>query len=115
MIVKGSPEQSLLYQKVSAHQMPPPAYKHTVPDSAIEMIKAWISGGAVSDQPVGALSRDATNSASVFKGNPADLAGPCANHGRIDDVVPRRMFGCVRDLGGTGSRKLHRSAAADSR
>jgi mono/diheme cytochrome c family protein len=67
VIVKGSPEQSLLYQKVSAHAMPPPAYKQKVPDSAIETIKAWISAGAASDQPVGALSKEAAEQRERFQ------------------------------------------------
>src|SRR5215831_17276330 len=49
VIVKGSPEKSLLWQKVSAHAMPPPVYGQKVPDSAIETVKLWIAGGAAAD------------------------------------------------------------------
>ena len=50
VIVKGSPEQSLLFQKVSAHAMPPPVYGQKVPDSDIETMKLWIAGGAPADR-----------------------------------------------------------------
>src|SRR4051812_33536351 len=35
VIVKGSPEKSVLWQKVSTHAMPPKVYEQTVPDSDI--------------------------------------------------------------------------------
>src|SRR5215813_2740420 len=43
VIVKGSPDQSLLFQKVSAHAMPPPAYNQKLPESCIDTIKQWIT------------------------------------------------------------------------
>src|SRR5215471_9238537 len=43
VIVKGSPEQSLLFQKVSARVMPPAIYGQKVPDSHIETLKRWIA------------------------------------------------------------------------
>ena len=53
VIVKGSPEKSLLWQKVSAHAMPPPVYGQKVPDADIETMKLWIAGGAPADQEAG--------------------------------------------------------------
>lgn len=53
VIVKGSPDQSVLWQKVSAHAMPPPVYGQTVPDSDIETLKRWIAAGAPADHPGG--------------------------------------------------------------
>ena len=53
VIVKGSPEQSVLWQKVSKHAMPPAVYGQTVPDTDIETLKRWIAGGAPSDHPAG--------------------------------------------------------------
>jgi hypothetical protein len=53
VIVKGAPEQSILYQKISAHAMPPPVYGQTVPDSDIDMVKRWIAAGAPADHPSG--------------------------------------------------------------
>ena len=53
VIVKGSPEKSVLWQKVSAHAMPPPVYGQTVPDSDIETLKRWIAAGAPADHPAG--------------------------------------------------------------
>src|ERR1700730_7628970 len=44
VIVKGSPEQSVLFQKVSAHAMPPAIYGQRVPDSCIETLRQWIAG-----------------------------------------------------------------------
>src|SRR5580765_4665189 len=34
VIVKGSPDTSILFQKLATHQMPPPIYGQTVPDTA---------------------------------------------------------------------------------
>ena len=54
VIVKGIPEKSLLYQKISTKAMPPPAFKQTMPEPQIEIIKRWIAEGAPSDKPTGA-------------------------------------------------------------
>jgi mono/diheme cytochrome c family protein len=54
VIVKGSPENSLLFQKVSARAMPPAIYGQTVPDAHIETLKRWIAAGAPSDEAAGA-------------------------------------------------------------
>lgn len=54
VIVKGDPEKSLLYQKISTKAMPPPAFKQTMPEPQIEIIKRWIAEGAASDKPSGA-------------------------------------------------------------
>src|SRR5229473_502013 len=35
VIVKGSPEKSLMFQKISAKVMPPPAYNQKLPDAQI--------------------------------------------------------------------------------
>jgi mono/diheme cytochrome c family protein len=50
VIVKGDPEKSLLYRKISTKAMPPPAFKLTMPESQIEIVKRWIAEGAVSDK-----------------------------------------------------------------
>lgn len=49
VIEKGSPDESRLYQKVSKHQMPPPAFNSVVPDQDVETIRRWIEAGAQSD------------------------------------------------------------------
>ena len=46
VIVKGSPEQSLLWQKVSSGTMPPEAYKQKLPAQQKELIRKWIASGA---------------------------------------------------------------------
>src|SRR5438093_6953399 len=46
VVVKGSPEKSPLYQKVSSRAMPPPAFKLKLTDAQIEAIKKWIEDGA---------------------------------------------------------------------
>jgi len=51
VIVKGSPEKSLLYQKVSTRAMPPVAFKLTLSDMQIETIRKWIEAGALSEKP----------------------------------------------------------------
>jgi len=65
VIVKGSPEKSLLYQKISAKAMPPPAFKQTMPDAQIEIIKRWIADGAVSDKPP-VMSKEVSEQRAAF-------------------------------------------------
>ena len=50
VIEKGSPDNSRLFQLVSKHLMPPPAFKSTVPDREVETIRRWIETGAHSSQ-----------------------------------------------------------------
>ena len=49
VVVKGNPEQSLLYQKLVQGKMPPPAFKSKVPDADVEEIRLWIAAGAHSE------------------------------------------------------------------
>jgi len=65
VIVKGDPEKSLLYQKISTKAMPPPAFKQTMPEPQIEIIKRWIAEGAASDKPTGA-SKDVLEQQAAF-------------------------------------------------
>jgi mono/diheme cytochrome c family protein len=50
VIVKGSAEQSRLYEKVASRAMPPPAFNLKLTDAEIETIKRWIDAGAPSDE-----------------------------------------------------------------
>ncbi len=50
VVVKGSAEESLLYQKISSRMMPPEAFKRPLTEAEIETIRLWIEGGAVSDE-----------------------------------------------------------------
>jgi mono/diheme cytochrome c family protein len=50
VVVPGSAEKSLLYQKVSGRTMPPPAFNLSLTDAQIESIKKWIEAGAPSDE-----------------------------------------------------------------
>ena len=49
VLVKGSPEESLLYEKISSRMMPPEAFKRPLTEAEIETIRLWIEGGALSD------------------------------------------------------------------
>jgi mono/diheme cytochrome c family protein len=49
VVVKGAPEKSPLYLRVSNRSMPPPAFKLKLTDAQIETIKAWIQAGALFD------------------------------------------------------------------
>ena len=49
VLVKGSPGDSLLYQKISSRMMPPEAFKRPLTEAEIETIRLWIEGGALSD------------------------------------------------------------------
>lgn len=44
-IVAGKPEESLLYQRLEAHEMPPDASKQLAAEE-LEKVKRWIGGGA---------------------------------------------------------------------
>ena len=66
VIVKGSPEQSLLWQKVSSHAMPPAVFGQKLPDAQIETIHRWIAAGAPSDQPSATLSKEAAEQKAAF-------------------------------------------------
>ena len=50
VVVKGSPEESVLYQKVSTRAMPPAAFKLTLTDAQIQTIRKWIEAGALSER-----------------------------------------------------------------
>src|SRR4051794_6468304 len=65
VIVKGSPEKSLLYQKISTKAMPPPAFKQTMPDAQIDIIKRWIADGAVAEKPL-AASKEVIGQRATF-------------------------------------------------
>lgn len=46
VVMKGSPETSLLYQQVSIRAMPPEAFNLALTDAQIETIRKWIEVGA---------------------------------------------------------------------
>ena len=50
VVQEGSPEDSLLYQKLSQGKMPPRAFKSRVPEADVETIRRWIEAGARSQQ-----------------------------------------------------------------
>lgn len=50
VVKRGSPEESLLYKKLSQGKMPPPAFKSQVPEADVEIIRRWIETGARSEQ-----------------------------------------------------------------
>ncbi len=45
VVESGSPEKSLLYQKVSAREMPPKAFNLDLSEAQIEAIRRWIEAG----------------------------------------------------------------------
>src|SRR5215468_9903304 len=49
VIVRGSTEKSLLFEKISKREMPPVAFNQKLPEIHIETIRKWIEGGALSD------------------------------------------------------------------
>ena len=51
VIVKGSLEKSLLWQKVSQREMPLAIFKLKLTDAEIETVRKWILAGAPSNQP----------------------------------------------------------------
>ena len=75
VIVKGSPEKSLLWQKVSARIMPPAVYNQKLPDAQIEIIRQWIAGGALADHPAAVESRNRRAAGALREGSAADFPG----------------------------------------
>jgi mono/diheme cytochrome c family protein len=65
VILKGNPEKSLLFQKISTKAMPPPAFKQTMPEPQIEIVRRWIADGAASDKPSG-QSKDILEQQAAF-------------------------------------------------
>ena len=45
VVAKDSPQESLLYQKVSAREMPPKAFNLDLSEAQIETIRRWIEAG----------------------------------------------------------------------
>ena len=71
VLVKGSSEKSLLYEKVSKRMMPPPAFKMRLTDAQIETIRRWIEEGAPSDEEAAIAAKTKDETARF-----ADLAQP---------------------------------------
>ena len=67
VIEKGSPEDSRLFQKVSKHLMPPPAFKSVVPDRDVETIRRWIENGALSSRTEEEIPEAARRQISRFE------------------------------------------------
>ncbi len=57
VIVPGSADKSLLYQKIAAGEMPPGAFLKPT-DAHRELIRAWLDGGARADKPAEAISTE---------------------------------------------------------
>ncbi len=62
VVVKGSPQESRLYEKVSTRAMPPPAFNMKLTDAEIETVRRWIEGGLPSDEgaAIAAKTREET-------------------------------------------------------
>ena len=66
VIVKGSPDESLLWKKVSSRAMPPAIYGQKIPDGDLEVIKRWIANGAPSDQAASPTAKAAAEQHARF-------------------------------------------------
>jgi mono/diheme cytochrome c family protein len=67
VVVKGSPEKSLLYEKVSKKLMPPPAFNLKLSDAQIDTIKRWIEAGIPSDEVAAIASKTKEETARFEK------------------------------------------------
>ena len=81
VIVKGKPNESLLWKKVSARQMPPAIYGQKVPDADLETIKQWILADA-----------------------PSDAA---SNTTQVPAIFQARCVGCHGEKSAAGGLRLH--------
>ncbi|MBL8219164.1 MAG: hypothetical protein JNL62_08035, partial [Bryobacterales bacterium] len=73
VIVKGKPEESLLWQKVSSRAMPPSFYNQKMPEEKMEIVRKWIAAGAPFDAPIGAPAEEAAQQRARFEKNVAPL------------------------------------------
>ena len=78
VLVKGSSEKSLLYEKVSKKLMPPDAFNLHLNAAQIATIKQWIDGGALSDEADAHAVRWAEQTKAFDAGPKAILAAKCA-------------------------------------
>ena len=67
VIEQGSPTESRLFQLVSKHLMPPPAFESIVPDEDVETIRRWIESGAHSSQAEGEIPEAAQRQIARFE------------------------------------------------
>lgn len=49
IVVKGVPDESLLWKKISKREMPPALFNLTMTDEEIEIVRQWILAGALSN------------------------------------------------------------------
>ncbi len=73
VIVKGSPDESLLWKKVSSRAMPPSFYNQKMPEAEMEIIRKWIAAGAPFDAPIGAPAQEAAQQRARFEKHVAPL------------------------------------------
>jgi mono/diheme cytochrome c family protein len=73
VIVKGSPDESLLWKMVSTRAMPPSFYNQKMPEAEMEIIRRWIAAGAPFDAPVGAAAQEAAQQRERFERDVAPL------------------------------------------
>jgi len=93
VIVKGKPDESLLWKKVSTRQMPPAIYGQKIPDADLEIIRQWIEADAPSDAPAHA-------NASV----PPVILARCTNcHGEKSAAAGLRLHTVADVLKGSAS------------
>jgi len=93
VIVKGKPDESLLWKKVSTRQMPPAIYGQKIPDADLEIIRQWIEADALSDAPAHA-------NATV----PSVILARCTNcHGEKSAAAGLRLHTVADVLKGSAS------------
>ncbi len=89
VIVKGSPEESLLWKKMSTRAMPPAIYGQKVPDADLEVVKLWIAAGAPSDPASSAAAKEAAGQHARFEREllPVFTARCVQCHGKKDPMA----------------------------
>ena len=62
VVIKGSPQESRLYEKLSKREMPPPAFNMKLTDAQIGTVRRWIEEGMPSDEgaAIAAKTREET-------------------------------------------------------
>jgi len=105
VVIKGKPEESLLWKKVSSRAMPPAIYGQKVPDAELETIKAWIAAGAPSDEPIGAPARIAAEQRTRFEQEvqPIFKAGCMPCHGAKSPAAGLRLSSTADLLKGSAN------------
>src|SRR5262245_9757509 len=114
VVVRGSPEKSVLYQQVAYRWMPQPAFKLALTVEQIETIRRWIEGGALSDQPLASTEEVAAEQARFEKEALPILSSRCFScHGNDKPMAGLDLRSLASVLKGSANGPVVVEGASD--